>query len=60
MSKHYTAVLKVHATEDRKTGTHYDAPTERETAEVASVVIRATSLEALRTKLAAHVALIEE
>lgn len=58
--KHYTAVLKVHVAEDRTTGRGYDAKTERETAEVASVVIRAASLDALRAKLAGHVALIEE
>lgn len=57
MKKHFTAVLEVkEVSEDSGTGRGDD---KRFVNEVARIVVRADTLEGLRTKLAAHVALIE-
>lgn len=64
MAESFTAVLDVNrmtVTTPHTTGTYRGetpAPT-REVSEVARIVVRADSLESLRAKLAAHVALID-
>ena len=71
MSKHYTATLVVSevvkpdqkptpASYDRRIQTPAPADLDRQVAEVAKIVVRADSLDALQNKLAGHVALIEE
>ncbi|WWV91869.1 hypothetical protein GMYAFLOJ_CDS0039 [Microbacterium phage phiMiGM15] len=72
MTAHFTAVLEVTKTEPGSTGNgrEWDAvrrveipakpATDRKVDELARIVVRADSLEALTAKLAAHVALIEE
>lgn len=68
MSGHYTATVEVRetiASRDTSTVGGYGAThrtetkTEREVRDVARVVVRADSIERLREKLAAHVALID-
>ena len=64
MTKHYTAHLEVSSTEHTSETSGYGAnqKTEhkREVIEVAKLVIRAESLEALSAKLQSHIGLIEE
>ena len=64
MSTHYTAVLEVHKVINTegvvsRYAEQNKAP-QRETAEVARIVLRADSLDRLQVKIAAHVELIEE
>lgn len=63
--QHYTAVLTVHESAEVREDRAYPAragaepaPT-RDVVEVAKVVIRAETLDSLRVKIAAHVALLE-
>lgn len=59
---HYTAQLNVTATEvQAETKDRYNNPTtpaSRTVTESANIVVRATTMEALQTKLTAHVALL--
>lgn len=61
-TSHFTAVIQVSqviTTEDRGTG-RGDDRTRTVDREVSKLVIRAKTMEALKTKVAAHVALVEE
>lgn len=62
MSDHYTALLTISSTKTETKSGGYNKPdtTDRNTTEVVKLVVKADSLEKLRSKLAAHVALIEE
>lgn len=63
MSAHFTAVLEIHKTTTTAPSTERYAKAEqpsRDVSEVAKLVIRAGTIEALRDKIAAHAALIEE
>lgn len=64
MSTHFTATVDVHqVTHTESVPSHRsgvaDKPAGREVQDVARLVLRADTLEGLQTKLAAHVALIE-
>jgi len=63
MSKHYTATIDVKVSDRVATETDYRGEAkgwEREVTDVARVVVRAETLDGLRTKLQGHIALIEE
>lgn len=68
MSKHYTAVIKITSTETSTPppasfNARNDPPRSegsREVREVATVTIRADSIEALITKATAHLTLVED
>ncbi|WGH21577.1 hypothetical protein SEA_ASCELA_54 [Arthrobacter phage Ascela] len=60
---HFTAVVEIHKTTTTAPPTERYAkaePVSRVTSDVAKLVIRAATVEALRDKIAAHAALIEE
>lgn len=61
MSKHYTAVLDIQEVEHTAPSKNYGetVPGQRNVSDVTKIVVRADSLESLRAKLTAHVALIE-
>ena len=62
MTTHYTAHLEIQATENiAQTKDRYDnitTPASRTVTEAASITVRAETMEALQTKLTAHVALL--
>jgi hypothetical protein len=67
MSKHYTAVIKIskteHSTPEGRLPGRVEPPKSdgtREVTEVATVTIRADSIEALITKATAHLTLVED
>lgn len=59
---HYTAVIEIKQTTISTKSGKYSEPDveERGVTDVARIVVRASDLEALRTKVSAHVALVEE
>lgn len=65
MAEHFTAVIRVTKTvetEDNTVtrGTPSAKPTERKVYEVTNLTVRASSLDKLRDKVAAHVQLIDD
>jgi hypothetical protein len=63
MSTHYTATVEVHKVDHTAAVTgryeNQNVPASREVQEVARLVLRADTLEKLQTKLADHIALID-
>ena len=63
MTKRYTAVLKIVEVEETPSSSsprrHESGQTAKTDSEILSITVRNTSLEGLKTQLAAHVALAE-
>lgn len=57
MSGHFTATVRVTKSEPESTTTRSTG--NRKLTEIASIVVRAASIEELRTKVGAHVALVD-
>jgi hypothetical protein len=60
-NKHFTAILEVKESTTTEKDGGYQKPkiVDREVTEVAKIVLRADTLEKLQTKLADHIALID-